>query len=98
MTLDAQYGRDSIPVAVPSLLTSKGVATILGIGIKSSLRQVRERKLASGKVTSGNRLSNNGLIRFGGRHPRSFQGPRMSNPESVEPCAGYSMRERCRHE
>jgi hypothetical protein len=79
MTLDAQYGRKTIPVAVPTLLKAKGIATISGIGTKSSLRQVRERKLASGKVTSGNRLSINGLISFGGRHPRSFQGPLNGN-------------------
>ena len=51
MTLDNQYGHESIPVAIPELLTPKGVGAILGISVKTVHKLVREKKVACVQVT-----------------------------------------------
>ncbi len=51
MTLDTQYGHESIPVVIPALLTAKGVATILGISTKTVHKLAREKKLACVQIT-----------------------------------------------
>ena len=51
MTLDNQYGHESIPVAIPELLTAKGVGAILGISVKTVHKLVREKKVACVQVT-----------------------------------------------
>jgi hypothetical protein len=55
MTLDNQYGHESIPVAIPELLTAKGVGAILGISVKTVHKRVREGKLACVQVTARDR-------------------------------------------
>ena len=55
MTLDNQYGHESIPEAFPSLLTAKRVGVILGISLKTVHKLARERKLACVQVTSRDR-------------------------------------------
>jgi hypothetical protein len=55
MTLDNQYGHESTPVAIPELLTAKGVGAILGISVKTVHKLVREKKLACVQVTSRDR-------------------------------------------
>ena len=86
MTLDNQYGHESIPVAIPELLTAKGVGAILGISAKTVHKLVREKKLACVQVTSRDRRftpeqvqeyirSQSTEVRVDKREPRTVQSP-----------------------
>jgi hypothetical protein len=55
MTVETQYGRESILAAVASLLTARGVGAILGISVKTVHKLVRQKKLACVQVTSRER-------------------------------------------
>jgi excisionase family DNA binding protein len=86
MTLDNQYGHESIPVAIPALLSAKGVGAILGISAKTVHKRVREGKLACVQVTSRDRRftheqvqeyirSQSTSVRVDKKHPRPVSSP-----------------------
>ncbi len=86
MTLDNQYGHDSIPVPIPSLLSAKGVGAILGISTKTVHKLVREKKLACVQVTPRDRRftheqvqeyirSQSTAVHVDKRDPRPVQSP-----------------------